>query len=323
MLENEDALGPGSYDVVVAVCTFRRPKGLSSVLHAVDRQSCRNFRLGILVVDNDPSGSAQAGVEQAQLSAHHDIIYIHASTKGLVHARNVALNFVRDAQPCLVFVDDDEVPSDGWLEAFWNTHLADSRAIVAGPVRPVFEEALPTWCPNGRFWLRREYVDGVLIHDFVPDGNILYPPALLADGWQYDVNYNTSGGQETDLQKRWLSEGRPIRWSSSAVVLESIPAGRMTLKYARDRVYFGSLTYTWVMAKDVRSVPSVLIRGLRQCVIGFLRCAFGTLSCSRPMIASGLLSLSKAHGTVAGLLVKSYDRYGSYQIDPAGGSQSK
>ncbi len=65
-----------------------------------------------ILVDNCPDASARA-----MASAFAPLVrYVHEPSTGVVHARNRG---VREAGgEYLIFLDDDEVPAAGWLNAF-------------------------------------------------------------------------------------------------------------------------------------------------------------------------------------------------------------
>src|SRR6478609_6300178 len=100
-------------ELVVAICTFRRREGLERTLSALARTQRPDVTVAVLVVDNDPDGSA------AWLRDRTDLVpvplrYAHEPRSGLTYARNRAIDEVRGAT-AIVFLDDDEAPSEAWL----------------------------------------------------------------------------------------------------------------------------------------------------------------------------------------------------------------
>ena len=110
--------------VCVAVLTFRRPESLGAMLPVVAEQA-RGLagtnplvHCTVLVVDNDETGSAAPVVE-----ATPGVRHVVEGRPGIPAARNKALSESGGAR-LLVFIDDDECPSEGagwslvgcWLE---------------------------------------------------------------------------------------------------------------------------------------------------------------------------------------------------------------
>lgn len=89
----------------VAVCTRNRPQHLAQwvdhMLHHVIESALHN----IIIVD-------QSDIPQQRTWPHH-ITYIHSTTRGIAHARNIALHHC--TTPYLLFTDDDCRPAADWL----------------------------------------------------------------------------------------------------------------------------------------------------------------------------------------------------------------
>lgn len=304
---------------VIAVCTYRRPSLLGSLLDELQKQAQRNPDLEILllVVDNDKESSARPVVEDFdKRSSSLRAEYVSAQPQGLVVARNAALEYANSLSCPIIFIDDDEVPRTEWLSSIWAMHAAFPRDIVAGPVIPKFELDLPDWCEDGSFWMRPKFADGVTLKKPTGDGNILYPVDLVSR-WRYSLRFNTSGGQDTHLLRRWMEAGGVLRWSAGAEVDEIVPAGRLTFAYALDRTYFSSLAYVWVDTELGASRWWTLLRSWRRYVVGGLAYSAALLRRDFGRRHRAKLHFAAARGTRNGLKLSSFDRYADYQIDAA------
>jgi len=101
-------------DVAVLIPTLRRPDSLARALASVQAQTGVDDRLaGIIVVDNDPEGTARSTVDGS--AGPFPVRYVHAPRPGVATARNAGL--AATGAPLIAFLDDDEAASPDWLAA--------------------------------------------------------------------------------------------------------------------------------------------------------------------------------------------------------------
>lgn len=302
---------------VIAVCTFRRPLLLAALIEKLNTQNFPKHEVDIriLIVDNDIDRSAEAVFNDGRNAFDNARIdYMAVQPQGLVVARNAALDYAKSLDAVVVFIDDDESPSDGWLGAHWRMHLNFPDDVIAGPVVPRFETEPPSWCQDGSYWMRPTFEDASLLPKPTGDGNILFPRSLVRS-WRYSPKYNTSGGQDTHLLRGWIEAGNRLRWNARAVVTEIVPPGRLTFRYALDRAYFSSLTYVWVDREFGSSAAWTLVRIGRRIALGTLDYAIAFVRHDPWLWHRARLHFSSARGTFHGLKLSSFDRYSDYQID--------
>ena len=104
--------------LTVAIPSYRRAASLAATLAAITPQVNQNrdlFDATILVVDNDPLGSAATTVHTAAGAVR----YVLEPKPGIAAVRNRALS--ETSSRLLVFIDDDEVPREHWL-VIWSRH---------------------------------------------------------------------------------------------------------------------------------------------------------------------------------------------------------
>ncbi|VXC55281.1 glycosyltransferase family 2 protein [Arthrobacter sp. 8AJ] len=302
---------------VIAICTYKRPLLLESLLKEIFVQdfSTTGGRVDLLIIDNDPEQSAKKVYDEiVKTGSDLPVLYLPVQPQGLVMARNAALDFADLHDAVLIFIDDDELPDEGWFASFWQTHLMFPEDVIAGPVIPRFEAKLPSWCQDGSYWQRETFDDGAILGKPTGDGNILYPRNFV-NGWRYSPRFNTSGAQDTHLLKKWIGSGGRLRWSAQAKVTEIVPEGRLTLTYALDRAYFSSLAYVWVDREMGSTVAWTILRVVRRLCIGIKEYLVALLQRDYASRQRALLHFSTARGTLDGLRLKSFDRYADYQID--------
>ena len=131
--------------ISVIICTYNRSALLERALRAF-RDQAPAPSAEIVVVDNNSSDdTAEVTRRYAEnLRAIVPVIYVHEPTQGLSRARNAGIEAARGE--ILAFLDDDAVPSPGWLAAVADVFSAHPDAAAAGgPIEPEFEIPRPDW----------------------------------------------------------------------------------------------------------------------------------------------------------------------------------
>ena len=226
-----------SIDVVVAVLTYRRPDQLRTLLPQLDRQSREleqafSCRSTILVVDNDPDGSA------ASLAATvSGVRYVHEPIPGIAAGRARAVDEAGGAD-VVVFIDDDEEPMPGWLANLVRTWIDRGRpAGVAGRIAPTYDGVMDPWIEAGGFFRRRRYATGTVVHA-ASSANLLLDLGSLRDrGLNFDSRLGLRGGEDTLLTSTLTRNGAPVVWCDEAAVIDHIPPSRMSRRWVLRRAF--------------------------------------------------------------------------------------
>ena len=221
--------------ITVCICAFRRPALLKRLLEKLQEQRTNGlFSFSVVVCDNDVEQSAASVVSAARNGAAIDIIYCSESRKNIALARNKALEHARGN--FIAFIDDDEFPTDDWLEkliAACDKYRADG---VLGPVRPHFDSPPPSWIIRGRFCERPEHETGrVMKWDECRTGNVLFRRKIL-DGTEepFHAGFGT-GGEDMDFFRRMDERGRLFVWCNEAFAYETVPPSRWSRSYMLKR----------------------------------------------------------------------------------------
>lgn len=215
----------------IVVTAYRRPKMLAELLDALAPQ-IRSRAADVIVVDNCPEASARAIVAERHAPWLH---YLHETRTGVVHARNRGVAAARGTY--VIFLDDDEVPSPAWLDA-WLAQ-ADGR-IDASFGRIVPRMLAP--CPEGlsaqverNFSRDLRSATNADISDRwsrLGTGNTMFHRSrCLGHVEPFDPRFNARGGEDVWLIRSLRNRGHRLVWNHEAVVEELVPADRMTLQY--------------------------------------------------------------------------------------------
>ena len=216
--------------VLLAVATYRRPEGLARLLDAVARLRLPDgVTLSVAVIDNSPEGSALS--ERFETLPHH-LRMIHQPRRGLASARNTALDAALAGEfGWLAFIDDDEVPGPGWLEAHWRALRSSGADASMGAVHAAYLSPPPAWISAGGFLEMRNFADGARLRFGATSNTLFSLRPVRARGLRFDPAYDLSGGEDTAFFDAFRRVSRGIVFSAAAVVHESIPPERATLRW--------------------------------------------------------------------------------------------
>jgi glycosyltransferase involved in cell wall biosynthesis len=229
--------GKSIMDTTIIITTYRRTAMLAELIEVLKPQLA-NPRVETIVIDNCPDASARPTVESAACEL---IRYVHEPRSGIVNARNRGVAEARGTY--LIFVDDDEVPAVGWLDAWLmqadgSTDLAFGRIVprllgpcppaLAGQINRAYSRELAG--PTG--------TDITAKSAYVGTGNAMFHKArCFASDAPFDLRFNARGGEDVCLIRSLVRQGRKLRWNREALVEELVPENRMTLPYAMARKF--------------------------------------------------------------------------------------
>ncbi len=224
--------------VAVIIPTLRRPEGLARALESLFAQTGVADRLGeIVVVDNDPAGSAAATVAGLDGRSPCPVIYRHAPVPGVATARNVGLQ-ATDA-PLIAFLDDDEVAAPDWLAQLLAAQGETGADVVFGPIRgraPAAADWLKPYLED--FFGRAGPTTTRLIDGPYGCGNsLMVRRTALPGSAPFDTAADQAGGEDDALFATLADRGGRFGWAAGAWVDEIAPAHRATLTYALSRAF--------------------------------------------------------------------------------------
>lgn len=310
--------------LVFAVLTYRRPGNLAALLPLLIRQArcvARNgLAVSILVVDNDADGSARAvveqgGVEQAGVDSLVPVTYCREARAGIAAARNRALTEAAGAD-LLIFLDDDERPSEHWAEQLLSTYAQHGSTAVVGPVLSEFEGDLDPWIREGRFFTRRRLPTGTTLTVAATNNLLLDLHQVEALGLSFDDRFGIGGGEDTLFTRSIVQRGGSMVWCDEAIVFDLVPSSRMTRRWVLARAFSSgnswSLTSVALAGSAAGRAAARLTtggRGLVRMGGGAVRLIGGLAARGRGQQARGVRTVARGAGMVAGALGYTYQEY--------------
>ena len=217
--------------ISVCVCTYRRNAMLAKLLRNLALQETRGrFTFSVVIVDNDPTGSARTDVERLRLDLGLDVLYEVEPAKGIPTARNHALRLAKGN--FIGIIDDDEFPPAHWLITLYETIRTFEADGALGPVYPFFEQNPPGWLLKSGLYDWPHVRTGTRLQwNQTRTSNVLLKREVFdRDGIRFDETFKT-GGSDKAFFKQAMGLGFRFVEAAEAPVYETIPPERWTQGY--------------------------------------------------------------------------------------------
>lgn len=304
---------PVSATVAVAVLTYRREQAIVALLPELARQA----RLveppaAVVVVDNDPEASARDRITALGLP---EVRYVHEPRPGIAAARNAGMDAAGDVD-LLVFIDDDETPSERWLPLMLDAYRRLGGAAVAGRVIRSYEVEPEPWVRAARVFDRRQMPTGTVV-EAASTANLLLDMHVVRDlGLRFDDSLGISGGSDHLFTRQLSASGHRIHWCDEAVVEDPVPASRLTSHWTLQRGYRSgntSIIVDRLLAPTPGARAKVRTRaavgGAARVVAGGGRALVGMLTRSSDNRGKGMWTVVRGAGMVGGAIGHHYVEY--------------
>ncbi len=245
--------GPATISIIIP--TQRRPVSLARAARSAFAQAGIDpGTVELVVVDNDPAGSATATVNALRPEAPFALRYVHEPRSGVANARNAGVAAASGG--LIAFLDDDEEAPPGWLAALLDAQARFDADLVFGPVRGRAPQGpLPHRAYLEDFFSRKGPADAAVIDAVHGCGCSLVRRAALPDpAAPFSAARNETGGEDDLLFGDMRASGARIAWAPDAWVWEDPVPARLSLAYAIRRafVYGQGPTYHCATASPPR-----------------------------------------------------------------------
>ena len=294
------ALDP-TIETVVCIPCFRRPDYLRRTLESLAGQRTGR-RFAVVMVENDASKSESVPVATEYLaSGKFAGLCVIEPRQGNCYAINAAFETALQIFPMatsLLMIDDDEIASPAWLERMVRTAEATGAEIVGGPVFPEFDE-------ERKRGLRRHpafapaYDASGPVPVIYGCGNCLIRRSVFERLGTpvFDLRFNFLGGGDTDFFYRCMRLGLRFHWVAEAVISETVPESRTSLKWLVMRgLRIGAINYhvqrkatptRWLRAKLTAKLLAALPLSLIYAAHAVLTERKGTIAMHPVTVAIG------------------------------------
>jgi succinoglycan biosynthesis protein ExoM len=299
-------------ETAIVVATRRRPSTLQRLLDALASEYGDNADVKLVVVDNDPAGSAASVVDACQRRFSGGLTYAREPQEGYATVRNAGVMAASGAEN-LVFIDDDELPNRGWLDALLSAKHRYHADVVAGPAIPVFPDDAPQWLiDSGVFNQEITSLPSGSLMDYCATRNTLMTRAtydLVPGG--FDSRFDRTGGEDSNFFFRAKLAGAHIVWSNEAVVREPVERDRLTSTWVLRRAHRAGNTRAMLDIELVgtsRALTTRAIKALGLAVIGVSGVVCAAVRKDRAQLLRGRYRLALARGMAAAFLQALFPR---------------
>lgn len=233
---------PDSPKTSVLICTYKRQVQIGELLHDLARQT--RLPDEVVVVDNDPTGSARHVVEGFTAGAPFPVHYDIQPRQSISLTRNRTVELARGEW--LGFLDDDERVVPDWLRLMMDCAQRFEADAVMGPLIRELPDHVEGWIRQGGFYALPRYATGTPI----PRQNLWFGNALLrgsyvrAESIAFKEELGLIGGEDGDLLMRMHTRGARIVWCDEAIATEPVPPARLSGRYILLRAYNGGQVHT-------------------------------------------------------------------------------
>ena len=292
--------------VVVCVCTRERSQALARCLPMVLSQQLPSaYRFQVIVVDNSLSGNEKNNVQNL---AGENIHYVHEPVAGIPIARNAAISgALRLDSNWIVFIDDDCVPTSGWLSRLLEIAVAtDADVLQGGLMRHAGDiEAYAAAFPRSPTPLAARRCRNAATNNVILRSWIVAEPV----GLRFDTEMRESGGSDGEFFMRAGDIGATIMRTDDAPVLEAWGEERGSPSYLCMRAFRVGANCNYRYRKNRRpgiwAATLILVRAGERFGRWGLRMLYSTLLTpfsfrrARHVAWMGILDLCFAWGCIA------------------------
>jgi succinoglycan biosynthesis protein ExoM len=308
-------------NIAVVAITYKRPDGLRKLLRELLRQDLSGLpveQMNIVIVDNDPQGSAAPVLGEFNefgASGKIRITGLHEKRPGIPFARNCGMAHAIEDNDYFIFIDDDEYPGPTWLRGLLTVAIEMYSDCVLGAVTPAFPQATPAWIRRSRIFEGWKHPHRTQIFEAASNNVLVRSAFIQKHGITFDERMQASGGSDYRFFRQCVAAGMVIHWSAEAEVFEDIPRSRTTLRWMIQRQIRLGNTFA-LDARLSRHTPRIL----KLYAVGLARAAAGlfalpTLLLSRRWGTSAAIHLLRGIGIITGIHGYRHDEYARSRLE--------
>ncbi|WOD40830.1 glycosyltransferase [Nodosilinea sp. E11] len=253
----------------IAIPTYRRHQLLMDTLDSVVSQR-PGFDFEVLVLDNECSLDLKTRVESFAQSITVPLRYLSVEAIGLHNGRNTGAQL--SSGDIIVYIDDDVIAPQGWLENICQPFLDPAVGGVGGRTLPRWESPPPNWVkalePSFFSLLDLGSETRAMTESELPYGCNMafrrdlvvklggFPPDGVGGGW---IEWRRGDG-ETGFARKVKQAGHVIMYSAEGWLYHRIPLSRQSFKFIRHRAMKSAVSGSYTKARQHNLSRSELLK---------------------------------------------------------------
>lgn len=293
-----------AFTTAITIATQRRQASLGRLLAALADEYGSQSEVGLVVIDNDPLGSARDVVERARRHFAGSVTYRLEPREGYASVRNAAIAATSPFD-YTAFIDDDEIPEPGWLHDLHDARERFGADVVAGAVITDFPLGTPEWL------IRSGVMDsdqpslatGAALPWCATNNTLVANRVFQGVPEGFDQRFDKTGGEDTHFFSRARLAGFRIVWTNEARVHEPIPPRRTRPSWILRRAARSGNNKALIAIGVVRRPGAVALRASKaigMVLMGMLSVSVGAIRYDRARMLRGMQRCAEGAGTIAG-----------------------
>jgi len=229
--------------MIVGVCTYRRPLMLADCLESLAIQSIPgDLSLSIVVVDNEAAPNNRQLVERFAAKGPLTVHYVHQPQRGIASARNSILDKAAELRvDWIAMLDDDETAAPDWIERLMAPEYRDTPVLWGSQVI-VHSRPRPFWTLRRSSGPRDD--DEGIEADLAHTNNVRFSTQLIEAGLRFNETLGMMGGEDAEFFARAHRLGFKIKRTTRAITYEEAHPERFTFSGRFYRVYWCAISDT-------------------------------------------------------------------------------
>lgn len=226
-----------------AFCTYNRADRLENLVAAMRAQDCP-VPFEILAINNNSRDNTLAILKNLAEQPGPLLYFVTETAPGIVPARNRAIKEALGSD-ILVFMDDDELPQTGLLNAAYDAIVNEGAQCAGGRVEVDFTpHGRPIWLEDDLLGFLAEVKHGDTPFWITNDSTLIWTANIAYDmrlfrsdpGLRFDQRYNregtdVGGGEDAVMFRTLLARGTKIRYRPDMAVWHFVEPWRLKRSY--------------------------------------------------------------------------------------------
>ena len=280
-------------NISIIICTHNRADLLRDALLSIERMSVpKGCNVGLIVVDNASTDNTSDIINTFIRNKKFYVKGLFEPRLGKTYALNRAIKSA--AGEVLIFVDDDHIVSNGYLDAI-NKALKENPSynIFCGRILPNWDGTEPQWVHDNTVYPIRPFPipcfdlgDKTVEAEpgrgmFIPGaGNLMLKRSVFKKIGLFSEQlgprgHNLSGGEDIEFIRRALKKGERLIYIPDALQYHQVKKDKLTLTYLVKKAYYRSMAANQFSEKDsLHHFNNIPIYLLRQAFTRFIKSLF-------------------------------------------------